>query len=67
VVGKQQNTQVLVYLPVTYVPMLLVAWRGLLLYSAPAVLPFCCWLVGRVCRRGQENDYGLLGGGLFSV
>jgi len=52
--------------------MLLVAWRGLLLYSAPAVLPFCCWLVGRVCRCGQENDYELLGAefeweGLFSV
>ena len=41
--------------------MLLVAWRGLLFYSAPAVLPFCYWLIGRVCRPGQENDYRLLG------
>ena len=41
--------------------MLLVAWRGLLLYSAPAGLPFCYWLNSLVCRHGQKNDYQLLG------
>ena len=41
--------------------MLLLVWRGLLLYSAPAGLPFCYWLISRVCSHGQKNDYQLLG------
>ena len=41
--------------------MLLGAWRGLLLYSAPAGLPFYYWLISGVCRHGQKIDYQLLG------
>ena len=40
--------------------MLAVAWIRWLLFSALAGLSLCYWVVGRVCRRDQENDYRFL-------